>query len=99
MTAIEHLKAHCAKHGWGETDEDIKEVLTDARPIFREITGSHRWYDDEFRVVEIDGMLIGYYGYHITGDNSAKDMDLDYDLKKVTEVVKKQKTVDYYEAV
>jgi len=94
-----HLIAYCESKGYGTTDKDLTEVLTESNSIFSEITGSHRWYDDEFRVVEINGMLIGFYDYHITGDNSREDMDLFIDESRITRVEKKQKLVDHYEPI
>jgi hypothetical protein len=95
----EHLTNYCIKNGWETTDKDLLEVLTESREVFSEITGSHRWYDDKFVVVEVDGMLIGYDDFYTTGDNDASDMGLEYDIDSVCEVEKKQKMVDYYEPI
>lgn len=78
-------------------NELVEEILTDARPVFSEIGSSHRWYDEKFIVVKISDLLIGYDWFHITGDNSASDMGLEFDITSVCLVEKKQKTVDYYE--
>lgn len=94
-----HLIAYCQSKGWGTTDKDVEEVLLEAKEIYRETIGSHRWYDDLFKVVEVAGMLIGFDWYYATGDNSFKDMDLTLDTSSVCEVEKKQRTVDYYERV
>lgn len=94
-----HLIAFNQKEGYGITDKDLLETITETKPIFTQIIGKHRWYEDEFRVVEIDGMLIGYDGFHTTGDTSWRDMDLEYDIDSVCEVEKKQKTIDYYDKV
>ena len=93
-----HLIEYNKKNNWSfETDKDLEETLRESRVVYREITGSHRWYEDEFIVVDVDGMLIGYNWYHTTGDLTPREMDLDFDFSSVCEVEKKQKTVDYYE--
>lgn len=92
-----HLIAYCESKGWETSDEGLMEVLKESKPLFKEIVGEHRWYEDEFRVVEINGMLIGFMDFHMTGDNNASDMGLEHDIRKVCEVEKNQKTIDYYE--
>lgn len=91
------LIAYCQSKGWSTSDKDLEEVLVEQMPVFKEIGSAHRWYDDEFRVVEIDGRFIGFNWYHVTGDNSISDMDLELDTSSVCFVDKKQKMVDYYE--
>jgi hypothetical protein len=80
-------------------NELVEEILQDSTPVYSEIGSSHRWYDDEFIVVEVSGVFIGYWWYHTTGDNTPSDMDLEFDIRKVCEVEKKQKTIDYYETI
>lgn len=87
------------KHEYGTTDDDIKELLTEATTIYKELGSSHRWYDEEFRVVNIDGMLIGYDWFHVTGDNSVSDMGLEFDINSICQVEKKQRTIDYYQPI
>lgn len=91
-----HLTAYCQKNGWGTSDKDLMESISEQKTIHKEIVGSHRWYDDEIRVIEIDGMLLQYAGFHFTGDHSMRDMDLEYDLDSVIEVEKTQRMVDCY---
>lgn len=95
-----HIEAHAKKEGWTiESDEDLIEVVTEANEISSTIEGSHRWYDVTWNVVEIDGMYIGYAGYHITGDNNMFDMGLEYDLDTFQECKRVEKTVYAYEPV
>lgn len=94
-----HLTAYCQKNNWEPTDENIQEILIYATPVYSLIGDSHRWYDEEFRVVKIEGMLIGFDWYHVTGDDSIKDMDLGFNMDSICECEKKQKTIDYYEAI
>ena len=94
-----HLIAYAKKEGW-EIDEndpkELMEIITEANSIYKENLGSHRWYDDELNIVNVDGMLIGYNGFHITGDNSMYDMGLEYDLDQVCEVEPKERIQVYY---
>lgn len=94
-----HLTAYAKSKGWGTDDDTLMEILSEASDVFSEIVGSHRWYEDKFRVVNVDGMLIGFNDFHMTGDSSRSDMGLEFDLTSVCEVEKKQKTVDYYEEI
>lgn len=89
-----HLENYCRKQKYNTTE---LEALLEGKEIFSKTTKSHRWYDAIFRVVEVDGMLIGYDWFYMTGDNSPSDMDLEFDVKSVCEVVKRQKVIDYYE--
>jgi hypothetical protein len=96
----EHLIQYAQKNGWDcEENDDFIEILKEADSVYSEIGASHRWYDDMFIVVSIDGILIGYDWYHITGDNSAADMGLKFDLESVCEVEEKEKTIKYYEPI
>lgn len=92
-----HLLAYCESNNWDADEENIIECLKEAKTIYSEIGPSHRWYDEKFCVVEINGMLIGYDWFHVTGDTSISDMGLEFDINSVCEVEKKQKTIYYYE--
>jgi hypothetical protein len=91
------LQEYAKKNGWScETDEDLAEILLEEKVVYYEIKSSHRWYDKKFVVVNIDGMLVGYDYYHITGDTSISDMDLELNLNSICEVEEKEKTIKYY---
>lgn len=90
------LEEVCKKNGWGTTDSDFAEVLSEGKEVYSEIGYSHRWYDEELRVVEVDGNLFMFDDYHITGDNSKSDMDLDFDLSSVNFCEAYQVTVTKY---
>lgn len=92
-----HITAYNEKNGYGTTDADLHETLREVgKEVYSEIGSKHRWYDEKFVVVELDGMLIGYDTFHTTGDNGWRDLGLEHDFNKVYVVQKKQKTVDYY---
>lgn len=87
----QHLIQYALKHGYSEEEINLEEILREeGTQVHSEIVSSHRWYDDEEIIVELDGMYIRYYDYHITGDNSAYDMGLEFDESSVVQVFKKQ---------
>lgn len=75
------------------------DFVAKSMQVCEENMGAHRWYDKMFVVVELEGMLIGYDDFHTTGDSNAYDLGLEHDFNSVCQVVKKQKTIDYYEKV
>lgn len=96
----EHVLAYCKRKGYEVvTDSDIMEIVTEQREVFRENLGSHRWYDDLFVVVELDGMFIGFSTFHTTGDAHWSDMGLELDPGSLCEVEQKMKMVMYYEII
>lgn len=80
--------------GWERDEENYSEAIRYGKEVYSKIGEAHRWYDEEFRVVEVDGYLIGFNDFHTTGDMSAADMDLDFDWESVS-LVEKRETVSY----
>ena len=78
-----HLKAYCEKKGYSTDQKDMVDLVLEEHTVWRETGDSHRWYDEEYCVVKIDGKLIGYAWYHMTGDASPNDMGLDVDLSSI----------------
>lgn len=95
----EYLIKYNESKGWGTTERDLIETVTEGDVIHKEIVSNHRWYDDEERIVKIGDKFIRYYNFHITGDKSPSDMGLEIDIDSIQEVIKKQKLTDYYEAI
>jgi len=101
----EVIKDYNKKHGYENDPEGDFEVFVEclSKGIVSEETSSeHRWYDvrDVVHKVEIDGenRFFSTFDYHITGDNSASDMDLDLPtIKDVVEVFPVKKEVTIYE--
>lgn len=92
-----HVIAYNEKRGWEISDESLFETIMESgKEIYSEVGASHRWYNEKFVVVELEGMLIGYDTFDTTGDAGWKDLGLEHDISKVYEVEKKQKTVDYF---
>lgn len=93
------LEGAVAPDGWGATIADIVNMLLDVDVVYSEIGRKHRWYDEKTVVVKIDGRLIGYDWYHLTGDNNASDMGLEFDLSSVAFYEEYQVTVTKYRKV
>ncbi|MEE9193110.1 MAG: hypothetical protein V3U21_01110 [Thermodesulfobacteriota bacterium] len=90
----------CINNGWDIDDESLIDTLLDYGTVADVKNGrTHRWYIDTEVVTEIDGVLIQYNGFLVTGDNSWKDMDLEIDLDKAKIVTRKERQVTevYYE--
>jgi len=80
-------------------DTDLAYVLLDGKVVYSEIGASHRWYDEKTVVVRIDGNLILYGWYHLTGDNGVSDMGLSFDLSSVMFCEEYQVVVTKYRAL
>ena len=93
------LESVCLREGWKTTDKDFAEVLLESEEVYSEIGAAHRWYDEKTVVVEIEGKLIQFDDYHLTGDNSKSDMGLEFDLSSVKFCEAYQVTVTKYRPV
>lgn len=93
------VQEYCVSKGWGELDNALEECLTCADPVFQEKSGSHRWWNDVFKVVEINGTLIGFTDAETTGDQSAREMGWSIDWNGLCEVEKKEVMTTVYERV
>lgn len=71
-------------------DEDVIDWIIDLDPIHEEDCGSCRWWMNTFRVVEIDGMLIGFDYASTTGDDSLRDKGWEFDPDSICEVERKE---------
>jgi hypothetical protein len=78
-----------------ESGDSILEYLQLSEPIPKETTEDPRWYGV---VVKIGDRYIAYDWYHMTGDSSAADMGLPFDLASVRLVKPVEKTVTVYVA-
>lgn len=99
-TAKEVLTNYRANHDYPATEDGLKEMLGYCGDIVWEgKDDQHRWYIIRPTVKEFDGEYILYDDYVITGDNSMKDMDLEYDVESAKVVKRKERTVTeiYYE--
>jgi hypothetical protein len=87
-----HVAEYCKKEGWGTDEKTIIEVIRESEVVWSKDLGSSRWWGNEFRVCEIDGMFIGYNDAYTTGDDSPWDKGYEFDPKYICEVEKKEET-------
>ncbi|HEX6427973.1 MAG TPA: hypothetical protein VF008_09825 [Niastella sp.] len=95
----QHLSEYATSNNWQTDDGTLFEIIREAKRVYSVKIGSHRWYDDVFIVVDVNGMKIGYNDFYMTGDNSPSDMGLEYDIDSICEVRPVEKTVTVYEKV
>jgi hypothetical protein len=87
----EHVRAYNERCGCvDQTEQDIIDTIRDAKVIWSKMTSSRRWWDEEFCVVDIDGMLIGYDGADTTGDENATEKGWEFDPSSICEVIAQQ---------
>ena len=97
----EHLKKYCESNGWGTDRDNIKELLVEAEPVWIGNESKRRWWTDLTKVVEIDGMLIGFDYAHSTGDASLSDLGWEFNFDSIEEysVREETKVVKIYEPI
>lgn len=95
-TIREHVIKYLEKHGEQTTDDDIVEAITDSAEVWIGDADRHRWWDNHFKVVNVDGMLIGFDWATTTGDDSASDKGWEFDPSSICEVEEKQVTTTIY---
>jgi hypothetical protein len=88
-----HVKEYCEKKGWGTTDRDIIETITNGTQKAREEIDRHRWWVEYFYTVEIEGMNIGYCDCET---DDGVDRGYEFDVNSICEVIPVQKTIIIY---
>jgi hypothetical protein len=79
-----HLVQFNKKQGWNIDEGSLVESVTDAAPIKWEGNfDKHRWWTCCTRVVEIDGMFIGFTWAITTGDENANDLGWEFDPESI----------------
>ena len=105
-TLLEHTVDYADKQGYSTDDqEDLHETFIECLSegvVQSDTESEHRWYDVRSYVhkVTIDNeeRYFKTFGYHITGDNCASDMDLDMPkLSDVEEVFPREVVKIVYE--
>ena len=71
-------------------------MLSNGRLVYAEIVGRGRWWEDEYRVVDVDGRLIGFMGASTTGDDSPYDVGWEFDENSIHEAEPYEETVTKY---
>lgn len=79
-----------------KSEGDPYELLGESKPVYREERGAHRWWNDVFTVVEIEGRLIGFMNGQVTGDNSLDETGWRFNPDSVCEVEPYEETVTKY---
>jgi hypothetical protein len=93
----EFVKVYCRSRGWMDDDLNVEEVLLYGDTVYTRVDGEHRWWNDVFRVIDIDGTLIGCYGAQTTGDNSPRDVGWQFDWNSLCEVERREVVTMVYE--
>jgi len=90
----EHLEAYNTSKGYGVTDADLMETITEADSIWEGERDEHRWYTLVPTVVYIDGIYLCYDCCDCRDENSDVDDCIGgYKLSDVVEVEPENKTV------
>jgi hypothetical protein len=95
----QHLISHAVKNDWSTDDKTLVEILTDSPVIHESKISASRWWNNIFRVAEIDGMLIGYDYAQVNRDESLSDIGWGFDERTICEVKPVEKKVIVYEKV
>ena len=90
----EFLTEYCKEKGWGTDDRTLIEVITEGNEVYRELTDSHRHWDDVWKVVEVEDRYFGFLDAHVTGDMSKSEIGWEFDSSTITEVFKRTKVVE-----
>ena len=91
-----HIEEYAISKKLATDEKTLIEIIKEGKEVFSEIKDSHRWWDDVFKVVDINGMLIGFDSAHTTGDLSPRESGWEFDPNSICEVEKKEiKTIIY----
>ena len=88
------IEEFAKEHDWAcVTPEDYYEILEyNGRLIYQEHLGNSRLWRNLFRVVELNGELIGYDCAETTGYYSPTEKGWEFDLNNIYSVEKKEET-------
>lgn len=75
---------------------DLYDLLTSKKVFYQEPAGRHRWWNDVYTVVEIDGRLIGFIDGETTGDDGLYDVGWKFDESTISEAEAYEVTVTKY---
>lgn len=82
------LSVACISDGYEPNDQNLIETLTEAKLVYKETVGEHRWWNDELRVVKIGDSYFGFMWANSTGDTGLSDLGWEFDFG----------SVDFYES-
>jgi len=99
----EEIKQHITKFnqskGWGTTEQDLINTITDSKAIWEGDEDEHRWWTNFLKVIDINGMYIGFWWAKTTGDDSPEDKGWEFDPSTICRVVAKEVKTIVYEPV
>lgn len=95
----QHLAAFAAKNNWGTDDDTLIEIITEGNHVYEEKISESRWWNNVYRVAEIDGMFIGYEYAQANRDESVRELGWDFDPTTICQVWPTQKVVTVYSKV
>ena len=83
-----HVGEYLRVQDMNDSEDSIIELIRYSDEIYSEIVDTKRWWKVVFRVVEIDGMFIGFDDAETTGDNSPSDVGFEFNPESIVEVEK-----------
>ena len=83
-----HVGEYLRVQDMNDSEDSIIEWIRYSDEIYSEIVDTKRWWKVVFRVVEIDGMFIGFDDAETTGDNSPSDVGFEFNPESIVEVEK-----------
>ena len=89
---------HNQSKGYDIDEESLIETILEAKTVAEFDFFEHRWWNEFTRIVEIDGMFIGYTWVKTTGDNTAFEMGWEFDPETIFEAEEYEETVKKYRA-
>lgn len=96
----DHLKKYCESKGYGTSDANLIEVVTEATPVWEGKRDRHRWYTLIPTVVCVEGMFLSFNFCDVDGEMSdVEDCIGGYKLANIEEVKPKKVETTIYEAV
>lgn len=95
----QHLIKFAEANNWGTEEGELIEILTESEVIYEEKISESRWWNNVFRVVEVDDMYIGYNYAQANRDEHVRDLGWDFDPKTICEVKPVQTVVTVYKKV
>lgn len=91
-----HVKKFCESKWYGSDEKTVIETIRFANPVYKDSGDRHRWYILYRKVVNIDGMFIGFMDAECTGDDGTED-SCPFKKDSIREYVAKEKIITVYE--
>lgn len=100
----QHVIKYCKKQELYKKDtifnDDILiEEITESTNLYRKEVDQRRWWNEYLYVVEIDGMILGYYDAEATGDMSVWELGYEFDKSGIHEMKMVEITIIAYEPI